>query len=140
MPRTTSAGAILTDGKRFLVCHATGQKIWDLPKGKIDEGETPIQACVREVKEETNYNIPADALIEDLGLYPYLPAKNLHLFRITVKALPFIGCFKCNSMVNLPNRNPFSEADAFMYVTEKNAHEYISKNMYNTLVLARILQ
>ncbi|MFN0213036.1 MAG: NUDIX hydrolase [Saprospiraceae bacterium] len=26
---------------------------WDLPKGKIDPGETPEQAAVREVKEET---------------------------------------------------------------------------------------
>lgn len=139
MPRTTSCGAIITDGIRFLVAHATGQKIWDLPKGKMDPGETPLETVIREVKEETNYDIPEDAFVEDLGLYPYLPAKNLHLFRITVKTLPFIGSFKCNSMVNPPDRNPFSEADAFMYVTEKNAHEYVSKNMYNSLVLARIL-
>lgn len=26
---------------------------WDLPKGKIDKGETPTQAAIREVKEET---------------------------------------------------------------------------------------
>ncbi|MEZ4950086.1 MAG: NUDIX domain-containing protein [Saprospiraceae bacterium] len=26
---------------------------WDLPKGKIDKGETPEQAAVREVAEET---------------------------------------------------------------------------------------
>ncbi|MEM1216625.1 MAG: NUDIX hydrolase, partial [Bacteroidota bacterium] len=26
---------------------------WDLPKGKIDPGETPEQAAVREVREET---------------------------------------------------------------------------------------
>ena len=26
---------------------------WDLPKGKIDKGETPEQAAVREVQEET---------------------------------------------------------------------------------------
>ena len=65
MPRTTSAGSILTDGKRFLVCHATGQKIWDLPKGKIDGEETALQAAIRELKEETNYDVPEDAVIED---------------------------------------------------------------------------
>ena len=26
---------------------------WDLPKGKLDPGETPLQAAVREVREET---------------------------------------------------------------------------------------
>ncbi len=26
---------------------------WDLPKGKIDHGETPVQAALREVQEET---------------------------------------------------------------------------------------
>jgi len=29
---------------------------WDLPKGKIDPGETPEQAAVREVQEETGLN------------------------------------------------------------------------------------
>ncbi len=29
------------------------RNVWDLPKGKIDEGETPQQAALREVAEET---------------------------------------------------------------------------------------
>lgn len=29
------------------------KKHWDLPKGKIDKGETPEQAAIREVQEET---------------------------------------------------------------------------------------
>lgn len=29
------------------------RSFWDLPKGKIDEGETPPQAALREVREET---------------------------------------------------------------------------------------
>jgi 8-oxo-dGTP pyrophosphatase MutT (NUDIX family) len=30
---------------------------WDLPKGKIDEGETPEVAAIREIQEETGLNI-----------------------------------------------------------------------------------
>ena len=140
MPRTTSAGAIITDGTRFLVCHATGQKIWDLPKGKIDPGESPSETVIREVKEETNYDIPEDVLWEYLGLFPYLPAKNLFLFRITVKTLPDPKTLKCTSMVNIPGHTIFSEADAFMYVTKEDAHEYVSKNMRKTLILAGVLE
>jgi hypothetical protein len=43
-------------------------------------------------------------------------------------------------MVELPNRNPFSEADAFMYVTKENAHEYVSANMRKSLILAGVLE
>lgn len=32
------------------------RNFWDLPKGKIDRGETPEQASVREVNEETGLN------------------------------------------------------------------------------------
>jgi 8-oxo-dGTP pyrophosphatase MutT (NUDIX family) len=32
-------------------------KTWDLPKGKIDKGETPEIAAVREIQEETGLNV-----------------------------------------------------------------------------------
>jgi len=37
--------------KGFLFIFRRG--CWDLPKGKIDEGETPSEAAIREVREET---------------------------------------------------------------------------------------
>ena len=30
-----------------------GQKLWEIPAGKLDEGETPLQAAKRELGEET---------------------------------------------------------------------------------------
>lgn len=48
----SAAGGVVynTEGK-VLMIHRRGS--WDLPKGKIDAGETPEQAAVREVQEET---------------------------------------------------------------------------------------
>ncbi|MEZ4925959.1 MAG: NUDIX domain-containing protein [Saprospiraceae bacterium] len=47
-----AAGAFVQneDGK-LLVFYRRGS--WDMPKGKIDPGETPEQAAIREVQEET---------------------------------------------------------------------------------------
>ncbi len=47
-----AAGGVVTDAEgRLLVFRRRGW--WDLPKGKIDPGETPEQAALREVREET---------------------------------------------------------------------------------------
>ncbi len=47
-----AAGGLVTNAEgRLLVFFRRGR--WDLPKGKIDPGETPEQAALREVREET---------------------------------------------------------------------------------------
>jgi 8-oxo-dGTP pyrophosphatase MutT (NUDIX family) len=39
------------DGWRLLVLRARGE--WDFPKGQIEDGEMPLEAALRETKEET---------------------------------------------------------------------------------------
>ncbi|MFN0173263.1 MAG: NUDIX hydrolase [Saprospiraceae bacterium] len=46
-----AGGYVLNPQGELLVFYRRGS--WDLPKGKIDKGETPEQAAVREVQEET---------------------------------------------------------------------------------------
>ena len=46
-----AAGGAVTDGQgRLLAIHRLGR--WDLPKGKVDPGESMEEAAVREVQEE----------------------------------------------------------------------------------------
>jgi 8-oxo-dGTP pyrophosphatase MutT (NUDIX family) len=45
-----AGGAVKNSEGKLLLIHRRGK--WDLPKGKIDKGETPELAAVREVEEE----------------------------------------------------------------------------------------
>jgi len=52
--RRFSAGAVVVrasaDGWRYLLLRV--YRTWDFPKGRVEQGETPLQAAVREVEEE----------------------------------------------------------------------------------------
>ena len=79
-PKRLSCGVvILTRDRELLLCHVTGQNHWDLPKGGIDAGETPLEAALRETREEAGLRLEPAALL-DLGRYTYTNKKNLHLF------------------------------------------------------------
>jgi len=55
-----AAGGILErDGGEILLIQRPRYKDWSLPKGKLDRGETPLHAAVREVREETGYRAKA---------------------------------------------------------------------------------
>jgi 8-oxo-dGTP pyrophosphatase MutT (NUDIX family) len=58
MAKEVSAGAVIfrvvDDIPKFLLLHARGSKlVWGFPKGKIEQGEQPIETARREIKEET---------------------------------------------------------------------------------------
>jgi len=78
--RTLSCGIVVVLASReLLLCHVTGQRQWDLPKGGIQSGETPCDAALRETHEETGLQLPPAALV-DLGRHDYTASKDLHLF------------------------------------------------------------
>lgn len=78
--RRLSCGiVVLAPTRELLLCHVTGQRHWDLPKGGINDDETPAQAAVRETVEETGLDFDPDALL-DLGRFEYTGKKDLHLF------------------------------------------------------------
>ena len=64
--RLSCGVVILNPDRELLLCHVTGQNHWDLPKGGIDVGETPMQAALRETREESGLRLEAETLL-DLG-------------------------------------------------------------------------
>ncbi len=66
-PSVTVAGIIEQDGRYLLVEEHTPKGLmFNNPAGHLDPGESPLQACVREVLEETAYAFTPTALV---GIY-----------------------------------------------------------------------
>ena len=120
--KKVSAGVILTDGEVFLTGIPAGKKNKrDIPKGGIDEGEKPIEAAIREVKEETNLDIRASQL-EDLGVFKYTQDKDLHLFLMYTKKLPPVKAMKCTSTFEMYGKQ-IPEMVGFEYLTIENVNK-----------------
>lgn len=96
--RSLSCGiVVLLDTRELLLCHVTGQRHWDLPKGGIEPGETECAAALRETHEETGLRFDAERLL-DLGRHAYTAKKDLYLFaclsaRHDPRELHCVSCF-----------------------------------------------
>jgi 8-oxo-dGTP diphosphatase len=61
-----AAAALIDANGRVLITQRPAHKqlagLWEFPGGKVEQGEAPEQALVRELKEELNLHVDADAL------------------------------------------------------------------------------
>jgi 8-oxo-dGTP pyrophosphatase MutT (NUDIX family) len=61
-----SAGGLVVHDDRILLISTQEGRRWQLPKGHIEEGETPEEAAVREVCEETGVTSRVVAPLSDI--------------------------------------------------------------------------
>jgi 8-oxo-dGTP pyrophosphatase MutT (NUDIX family) len=55
--------AVTTDDGRILLIHKTDNQLWALPGGGHDPGESIRDTVIREVKEETGYDVQPHTII-----------------------------------------------------------------------------
>src|SRR6202051_3583943 len=65
---------ILDEQRRVLLCNRCDADLWNLPGGQVERGETPRQAVIREVKEETGFDVVVNKLA---GIYVNPARKNI---------------------------------------------------------------
>ncbi len=123
---------IVTDGRRLLLGHATRSPRWDIPKGIAEPGESLAAAAARELEEETGLVAPP-ASLRDLGLHPYLPAKDLALFAWTVVGLPEPAALVCRSHFVLPSGASVPEFDRFGLFGWEEALRRVGKTLARVL-------
>lgn len=126
---------VLNEYGECLVGHSTGSSHWDLPKGLIDEGESPLNCALREAQEEFGLVFSADRLV-DLGRLPYYSGKDLHLFavRSTCHETP-LDELRCTSYFEHPKTGQIvPEIDGFAWADEQELERRLGRSMRRLLL------
>ncbi|SKA33650.1 NUDIX domain-containing protein [Chitinophaga eiseniae] len=55
-------GLIVVENRKLLLAFSKNKEAWYLPGGKVDAGETALQAMQREIKEELNMDLAEESL------------------------------------------------------------------------------
>ncbi len=61
--------------------HAVGTLLWEIPAGKIDQGEEPLKAAYREFSEETPYTVKHLELLQSILPAPGFCDEVIHIYR-----------------------------------------------------------
>src|SRR5579883_682776 len=74
----------MDDKKRILLVRQyrlpAGKYMWELPAGKVDPGEKPLQAAKRELAEETGYQAKKWEKLVSFFVSPGYVEERMHLF------------------------------------------------------------
>ena len=123
MDKVISSGLFLVNkNDKLLICHPTKHKptSWSIPKGKVDEGETMLEAAIRETYEESNILIPKDAKFIELPMVEYKhQKKSLCSFLVLQTQNQIIDwdsfILKCNANVPI-EKGGYPEMDDYKWV------------------------
>lgn len=95
-----SAGVIIVlGGEKLFICHPTSAKwygTYSFPKGGLEEGETEVDAAIRELLEETSISVSrsklsAKPLIVDYGDKNGVIYKKVYLYTLNINNVSEIG-------------------------------------------------
>ena len=126
---------VINERGELLVGHSTGSPRWDLPKGLLDAGETPIECARREGQEEFGLAFAPTRLV-DLGRFAYYRGKDLHLFAVAADsaAIRPQDC-RCASFFDEPRSGArLPEIDAYAWADEARLGLLLGASMKRLLL------
>jgi 8-oxo-dGTP pyrophosphatase MutT (NUDIX family) len=125
---------VINPSGQLLLCHLTGTRYWDVPKGLQDIGEAPLRTAMRELLEETGLVFDAAQFV-DLGEFDYRPDKRLHLFRVRLAEDPGgLEKLVCTShFVHRITGASTPEVDAFRWATRDDVPQLCGPRMSRRL-------
>lgn len=87
-----SAYALLHDASRILLCRISKElprlaSSWTLPGGGLNFGETPEDAVIREVEEETGFRIEVRSIATIDSIFDTSGVEDFHGIRIIYQAV-----------------------------------------------------
>lgn len=140
--KTLSCGIVLLNpAAEILLCHVTGAWHWDIPKGSAEPGETPLQAALRETREECGLDFTGQPLL-DLGRMPYMARKDLHLFGTLIQRID-TGTLHCSSHYQDSLGRSRPEMDGFEWTpldrVQRRCARHMGELLGQTLSLAGLL-
>lgn len=141
--KAISHGTLLIDaGAELLLCHATGGRHWDIPKGMATADESSAQAARREAREECGIELDPLAL-DDLGRFDYRPDKDLWLHAALIERVDPAQCV-CSSFFTDRWGHLRPEMDAFRWARFDEVPVLCARNMARVLTeslsLAAVLE
>ena len=110
-PTDLTVSAVVADNDRYLLAeeHAMGQVVLNQPGGHIETGESPEQAVIREVLEETGCDVACGELV---GVYLWIHPQTRQQFLRLVFAAEFLSCDESLQLDhNIIGRRWMSRAD-----------------------------
>lgn len=117
-----SAGGVLykKDGDKYKICIISkkNNKVWALPKGRVNEGETPEETAVREVSEETGHLGSIQVLLDQINYYFFWKDNNTLYHKFVY--------FFLMLLVEENIRTRDQEADSIRWVYPGEAHKMLT--------------
>ncbi len=117
-----SAGGVVyrREGQHYKICIIAkrDRQVWALPKGRVDQGETPEETAIREVAEETGHLARVEMLLDRIQYYFYWKENNTFYHK-------FVHFF----LMPLEEENKFQrdqEADAVRWVSPGEAYSQVT--------------
>ncbi len=131
MKATSHGIVLLAASAELLLCHATGTRHWDIPKGMACPGEESRAAALREAREECGLVLDG-ARVRELGAFAYRPDKDLLLHAALIERVDPARCVCTSVFVDRWGRER-PEMDAFAWTPFDQIAQRCARNM--TVVL-----